>query len=441
MFLDERIIVQRGKIFRKLNIIALAFALLYLISRLNIYSNVLETKFIGLFTTEICTIVCTSLVLLIGELCYKSDVSDERIITKKYQFYSLSGKILLFVIIIGYSISMIFHDRRSKYDFPPNDIIILFEIICVVYLYYQFKKNKININYSFIENYNGKYYKEVFKNIGLFALITLLIYAITGVISAVLAGGTDTLISFIIAAVISIVALGGHYLLLSFIEKIDYDDQLNEVRNSFVVVTIVVCVLSLIYAIASIIYRNNVLENVSLNIDIISITSQIMHNASLIKLTYVGIYCGYLVSYFNNNSDITKSISIYIISIIVIVFISVLLESINKVAVYESTIATKYMETKAALKTMRRVLIASTILEVLSIIFYGYFVLKLVTEKRYSFYLILLPVLVLVSYLSVVFIQDGKDSLIKTINVIYQIISIGQWTILGYVLIKDKKYL
>ena len=336
---------------------------------------------------------------------------------------------------------MIFHDRRSKYDFPPNDIIILFEIICVVYLYYQFKKNKININYSFIENYNGKYYKEVFKNIGLFALITLLIYAITGVISAVLADGTDTLISFIIAAVISIVALGGHYLLLSFIEKLDYDDQLNEVRNSFVAVTIVVCVLSLIYAIASIIYRNNVLENVSQNIDIISITSQIMHNASLIKLTYVGIYCAYLVSYFNNNSDITKSISIYIISIIVIVFISVLLESINKVAVYESTIATKYMETKAALKTMRRVLIASTILEVISIIFYGYFVLKLVTEKRYSFYLILLPVLVLVSYLSVVFIQDGKDSLIKTINVIYQIISIGQWTILGYVLIKDKKYL
>lgn len=37
MFLDERIIVQRKKIFRKLNIIALAFALLYLISRLNIY--------------------------------------------------------------------------------------------------------------------------------------------------------------------------------------------------------------------------------------------------------------------------------------------------------------------------------------------------------------------------------------------------------------------
>ncbi|MBQ6817290.1 MAG: hypothetical protein IJO27_02555 [Bacilli bacterium] len=441
MFLDERIIIQRGKIFRKLNVIAIMFALIYLFCRLSIYNGVSESLFIGIFSTEICTIICSLLVLLIGELYFKTDIDDERVITQKYEFYSKSGKFLLFAVIIGYSISMIFYDKRSIYDFPANDIIILLELICIVYLYYQFKKNNININYTFIENYNGRYYKEVFKKIGFFALITLLIYIVTGVISAILTGGPDALISFLIAAIVSIVVLGGHYILLSFIEKVDYDDQLNEVKNSFKIVTVVVFLLNLIYCIASIIYKNLVYDNISKNIELIGTVSQVMNNVSLIRLTYVGIYCAYLVSYFKDNSVILKSFSVYIISIIAIVTITVLLESIDKVAFYKSTLATTYTETKNALKIMKRVLWALSILEIISICLYGYFVLMLVNEKKYTFYLILLPMLTLIAYLLVIFIPNAKESVLKTLNIIYQILIIAKWGILSVVLIKDIKYI
>ena len=143
MFLDERIIIQRGKIFRKLNIIAIIFAFVYLVCRMYIYSLVKAQSNFGLYSTEICTIVCAVIILLIGELYYKTNIDDERVLTNKYTFYSKNGKTLLFAIIIGYAISMIFYDNRSNYDFEANNIIIMFELVFVVYLYYQFKKNDI----------------------------------------------------------------------------------------------------------------------------------------------------------------------------------------------------------------------------------------------------------------------------------------------------------
>lgn len=439
MFLDERIIIQRGKIFRKLNVIAIMFALIYLFCRLSIYNGVSESLFIGIFSTEICTIICSLLVLLIGELYFKTDIDDERVITQKYEFYSKSGKFLLFAVIIGYSISMIFYDKRSIYDFPANDIIILLELICIVYLYYQFKKNNININYTFIENYNGRYYKEVFKKIGFFALITLLIYIVTGVISAILTGGPDALISFLIAAIVSIVVLGGHYLLLSFIEKLDYDDQINEIKNSFKVVTIVVCLFALVNCIASIINKNLVLENVSNNLEKISITSQIMHNIGLILPTYIGIYCSYLLSYFKNNLVISKTLSIFIISIIVIVFISVILNTFNQVLLYNLQLNI-FDITRKTLRRMKTLLFFTVLLEIIYIILYGYVVIVLIREKKYTYYLILLPTMVLISFVLFSFITETKESILKILNAFYQIISVCQWGILGFILIKEVKY-
>lgn len=439
MFLDERIIIQRGKIFRKLNIIAIVFAFVYLVCRMYIYSLVKAQSNFGLYSTEICTIVCAVIILLIGELYYKTNIDDERVLTNKYTFYSKNGKTLLFAIIIGYAISMIFYDNRSNYDFETNNIIIMFELVFVVYLYYQFKKNDININYSFIDKTNSQYYLDVLKNIGIFALVTGLIYTIVGVISTVIAGSGEVLVGFLIAAVISIIILGSHYFLLSVIEKVDYDDLLNEIKNSIKIITIIVFILSMIYCVASIIYRNLTLENISGSTDKIAIVSVIMHNIKIFALTYIGIYCAYLLSYFKYDTSVNKGIALYIKGIIAITIITVILSTVKNISVYNLTLDV-YAERMHALKTLKRVLLVSNILEVILILLYGYFILTLVRDKKYSFYLILLPVFLLISFILVLTVTDTKEYIIKCINALYEIIKVCQWSILSIVLIKEIKY-
>ena len=67
------------------------------------------------------------------------------------------------------------------------------------------------------------------------------------------------------------------------------------------------------------------------------------------------------------------------------IFITLSLESIKKISFYESSIASTYIETKNALKTMKKVLVISTILEVISILLYGYVIMMLVHEKKYYY--------------------------------------------------------
>ena len=166
MFNDERITIESGKIFKKANILAMIIAIFFLVTRSIIYIVQGHSMSFGTFATEICTILCALIILIYGEVTYRTKEVDERSITNKWEYYSKKGKILLIWILLGYSISMIDSFKRAPGDFQPNYILFIFQAIGAIYFYYQFKKNQININYTFINNNKKTYYLHVLKLIG-----------------------------------------------------------------------------------------------------------------------------------------------------------------------------------------------------------------------------------------------------------------------------------
>ena len=91
----------------------------------------------------------------------------------------------------------------------------------------------------------------------------------------------------------------------------------------------------MIYCVASIIYRNLTLENISGSTDKIAIVSVIMHNIKIFALTYIGIYCAYLLSYFKYDTSVNKGIALYIKGIIAITIITVILSTVKNISVYK----------------------------------------------------------------------------------------------------------
>lgn len=130
MFDDERIVIESGKIFRKANVLSILISLLFLVSREIIYiSNGVINLSFGIFSTELCTLFASIIIILYGEIKYINKDHDERISFNKFNYYSKKGKILLLWIIIGYAISMIESFKRINSDMSCNYIIIVFECL------------------------------------------------------------------------------------------------------------------------------------------------------------------------------------------------------------------------------------------------------------------------------------------------------------------------
>ena len=138
MFNDERIIIERGKILRKINVIALVVSFIFLISRVIIYLFSLSFNVVFLFNTELLTLFSSLIILLIGEIKYKNKLNDERITLEKYNYYNKSGIVLLIFVLIGYCISMIASDLRINMDFKTNYIIHTYEVLGILCFYYYF---------------------------------------------------------------------------------------------------------------------------------------------------------------------------------------------------------------------------------------------------------------------------------------------------------------
>ena len=76
MFNDERIIIERGKILRKINIIAIIVSSVFLISRILIYKDSLVLPVFSLLATEICTLLTSVIIIIIGEIKYKTNINQ-----------------------------------------------------------------------------------------------------------------------------------------------------------------------------------------------------------------------------------------------------------------------------------------------------------------------------------------------------------------------------
>lgn len=337
MFNDERIIIERGKILRKINIIAIIVSFVFLVSRILIYKDSLGLPVFSLLATEICTLLTSVFIIMIGEIKYKTNINDERIILDKYNYYNRKGKVLLIFVIIGYCISMIASDMRSVYDFRTNYIIHVYQLLGLLCFYYYFKKNDININYSFIENDNKTYYKCVLNNIVKLVVAIIIIYITCGLISVVIYQDITTLISFFIAGITSSVVLGGMYLLLSFFEKKDYDTEDQIIKKPFFIITIIYFILSLISKILILITRIIASSELHASVyEILQKVTEINYSVQFYSGVFFILLFVFLLSYLKKSNKIKTTISIIfliycasIITTVVIKTISMLIMNIK----------------------------------------------------------------------------------------------------------------
>lgn len=397
MFLDERIAIQSGKIFKKVNILVIIISLLFLISRSIIYIFSKQNISFGLFSTEICTLLCASIILIYGEIKYITNEVDERSIFNKYEYYARKGKILLIWILVGYAISMIDSFKRIASDFPPNQIIFIFQVVGVIYLYYQFKKNQININYTFINNDKKTYYKQVFIKIGYLILIIIGIYFTCGIISIIIYNNLEYILIFLIAAIHSILGLGLQYLLLSHLEKIDYDNEKDIVKKPFlisgIIVTTILFIQTILVFLSLYIAENGLVSKMG---EFLSSITNTRNNLGFIASIYGGIALCYLLSYCLKNKMIKRSISIYLL-LMVITTITGIISNIPAIILDHSfELIQSYYQS---------ITYVNTFFSITYIIIFGFIIYSLIKEKGINNNMILIPILELLFFFLCIFLS------------------------------------
>lgn len=214
---------------------------------------------------------------------------------------------------------MIASDLRINMDFKTNYIIHTYEVLGILCFYYYFKKNDININYSFIENDNKTYHKHVWKNILKLFIFLIVTYLICGGISVVVYNNVKSFIKFFIAGNVSIIYLGGMYLLLSYFEKIDYDNNDNKlIKKPFIIIELLFFILSIISEVIQFGYNLLIYHHLNSTVyDILQVLQEYTYSLSYyINILFILLF-SFLLSYLKK----TKKIKI-VISLIFIVFLS-----------------------------------------------------------------------------------------------------------------------
>lgn len=400
MFNDERISLQIGKIYKKANFIVILIASIFFIARAMFYLLETGSLPISLFSTEIVSILVAVIILLFGEINYYNKEKDEMIIYKKYSFYSQAGKYLLIAIIFGYALSMINSFRRIGFDFPPNTIIFVYQIIGLIYFYFQFKKNNININYSFINNDNKSYYLNILKRILYLAITILIIYFVCGFISVISYSNISYLITFVVAAIYSIIGLGFEYLFLSFLEKLEYDNQSNCLKISYLISGIILILLFLCLsfvnlAISYISYEGGI-SNLG---SVISILNNSSTNIEYLIYCFIGLTMSFIVSYSYKNKLTTFSIRAYLLFIIITLLWN-LTNSVIVIYISNNDFIIDYLNITNIIKI---------VLNIVNILLFTPILYALIKEKGFSKKLYLIPITEIIIYVITIFLNTQNN--------------------------------
>lgn len=258
MFSDERIDMLCGKIYRNGIFMTLCVTVLYLIGKcvtlqmhdVNCFESVFV--FIGYFFCEI-TIITGCIIIFLYALLKFYGEKDERYHFETSKHYFNSAKILLVVGLSAYVLQLTFF-RDSEYIKITRNymgLTVVLETLAYVYIYYNFRKNGININYSFIFECKKEYYHRVWKNMLKFSTVMLIPYAIAAYFELLLNQSVTYMVSVLISYVISVLGLAMEYLCISFVEKRYYDDESSRILKNGTVVSCMILLTVMIFFIIS----------------------------------------------------------------------------------------------------------------------------------------------------------------------------------------------
>jgi len=222
-FNDERINSALAKIYRNGMIIATIITLAYALLRA-VYLNANDALLFKYMLTEGAMSMCSIIIIVIGLIRFKGD-KDERIERDMAQYYLKGAKVFLIVTISAYAISIPYSRGKDFGDMPLNILMNSLIALAYVYIYYNFRKNKIEINYSIINNSTGKYLLLVLANIGKFALGALVPFFIAGIIDLFVNKSIIFMLSTLASGAASVITIGSEYFIISLVEKLYYNDE------------------------------------------------------------------------------------------------------------------------------------------------------------------------------------------------------------------------
>ena len=224
MFNDERITKELGRLYRNGIALATLTTVLFLAARL-VMHNYYKTWNPWYYIFELVLIIVGAVVLLCGWLKFRRN-RDERVEAEEYAYYFKMGKIFLASGIAAYVLAMPWSSAwKAGNDIAANFLFNTLEQIGVLYIYYNFRKHGININYTFIDLDSKAYYKRVLNNLCKLVVGLLVVYSIAIFTGIVIHDGVRPVLTMMLSYFVTTLTVALDYLLLSWFEKRNYDDE------------------------------------------------------------------------------------------------------------------------------------------------------------------------------------------------------------------------
>ena len=419
MFNDERINHESGRIYHRGILIATIVALIYGV----VHAWYLSTEgglAVKYLFTELFIVVCGAVILLVGGIRF-AKIQDERTVFEKHRYYLNAGKVFLVSALSGYALTIPFATHKSFTDAPINKLIIILMTIAYIYFFYSFKSRDININYSFINEDKGKYYKNVFGNVGKLALFLSLPFFFAAMIDF---GIHQSFLSFwgiLWGYIFSVFGLGIEYLFISWIEKMNYDDDTEFLRKGTFALGVIIVFISLIHLAFEGAYYY-ILEQGLLQISIpniykvIAYISEVESSLGYLEIALGAMWISHLISRINGARSTKRAVAVGLI--------------ISSASVVCGSLAYYIILT---LESPEAYLLITDILMIFNILIFIFsavcnflFAVNVIKEAKASRWVILIPIL---SVLSFLITSVGKllvtaivASFIQSINLMFALI-------------------
>ena len=204
------------------------------------------------------------------------------------------------------------------------------------------------------------------------------------------------IVVFLLAAISSIIGLGSQYLLLSYLEKVDYDDEKDHIKKPFLISGMIVSGVLLIQTVLTYttlyIAENGLVSKMSV---FIAEATNLKNNLSFISTIYGGIALSYLLSYCLKSKKINKSISLYLLLMII--------TTIKGIVVNLPTIISNDVEFIQSYYQV--VTYINNCFAIIYFIAFGFIIYSLIKDKGYTKYMLLIPIVEVVTYLFCIFLS------------------------------------
>jgi hypothetical protein len=156
-----------------------------------------------------------------------ADVVDERVILKKNMLYQRSFLVLIISTGIAYLVQVVLSAETVRLSELPTNFFVNSAITLSFLVYYiSSRKQKIYLNFKFIENDRLSYFKQVGKTIVKMGTVALA-FGVLGILTKYLFQDSQSILMIEIVCFVSFLIIAIEYFFLSILEKNHFDEALS----------------------------------------------------------------------------------------------------------------------------------------------------------------------------------------------------------------------